>query len=47
MKKTISKLKTIGNTTNKEGREGFDSLKVAPRERNNTKGGSRTRGKAL
>jgi len=36
---------TISNTIEMEG--GFDSPRVAPRERNNIKGGSRTRGKAL
>jgi len=46
MKKTTSKFKTISNTTKKEG-GGFDSLQAAPRERNSTEGGSRTRGKTL
>jgi hypothetical protein len=36
---------TISNTIEKEG--GFDSPIVAPRERNNIKGGSRTQGRSL
>jgi len=40
-----TKKKTINNTIEKEIKGGFDSLKVAPRERKNTKGGLRTRGR--
>jgi hypothetical protein len=36
--------KTINNTIEKEG--GFDSSKVAPREKSGTKGGRKTQGKA-
>jgi hypothetical protein len=38
-------MKTITNTIIRGGGRGFNSLGVASRERNNTKGGSRTRGK--
>jgi hypothetical protein len=46
MKKSTKKVKatrnkTINNTIKKEG-VGFNSLEIAPRERNNTKGSSRT-----
>jgi hypothetical protein len=49
MRKNTWKLKTtkkknIINIT-KKGKRGFDSSKMAPRERNSTKGGSRTRRK--
>ncbi len=37
--------KTINNTTKKERGGGVDSLKVAPKERSNTKGGEKNKEK--
>jgi hypothetical protein len=40
MKAKTTRKTTINNTTEKE--RGFNSLRATPRERNNTKGSSRT-----